>query len=276
MMIRSKLKWPGDKIPDMYPGILQDECSANKFVMVLFTYQTLILLVAAASTGHLVSNFDATGGLLVKPVKDILHGMWSFPPQEVFTDADDFEFAKQIYAALKVAEYIGNNHSGIQLKKFFLFMDDCSRLATGGKRNQLTDKVEGGQGCKPRVMRTDCDGASQNGAIGAWCENGQVTTRIMYHNVLLPVLLHYDHLVSQNPDKAKEFAATLIKLLERLIPLFLHFCKSHVYRAITDWFNGAKRSGMLKQIKLKITPMVRHFAKDITEVVSVSKAMAKL
>ena len=274
---RNKKQWPNNIVPTKYPGILRHfELSEGTYKMYLYTYQALRLLAAAAATGRLVANFDATGGLTDKPVEDILHAMLSFPPREVFTNAESHEQASRIYSSVTVAEYISNKHNGEEIGKFFRALDDACRLATGGKMDQVSGKVFGGTSGKPRLVRTDCDGASQNGMITAFRTEGQVTTRVMYHNVLLHALLHFDSQMKKHPDQAAQIAASLIKWLELIIPLFENFCNSHVFRALTDWLDDKERPLSIKNMKNKISPMFAHFANDITEDTSISASIAKL
>lgn len=68
----------------------------------------------------------------------------------------------------------------------------------------------------------------------------------------------------------------MIEYLEVLLPLFLHFCKSHVYRALRDWLNEAKRPQQVKDVKDRLLSMFKYMAKDITEEASMSKSIAKL
>lgn len=266
-------------MPNIYQGVMQcHPANSTTFQMMLFGYQSLVLLAAAASTGKLITNFDATGGLLNKPSEKILHAKWVFAPALLFTSMDDMSFTKDLYATIVFAEYVSTNHSGDNLYQFFRAVDDGCRLVSGGRKDPTTNQVIGGQSCCPRAMWTDCDGASQNGAILKET-NAQVTNRVMYHNVLLQMLLFFDHVVAttDQEEKVEQVAASVISILEMLLPLFLHYCKSHVYLAIEySWFNSASRDNPVRTFKLKGLDMIRHFAKDITEVPSMSGSITKL
>ena len=52
--------------------------------------------------------------------------------------------------------------------------------------------IEGGNISKPLLIRTDCAPQCQQGPLAAWRTKNQVTTRILYHNILLWVLLWYE------------------------------------------------------------------------------------
>ena len=190
MSQRAKLKWKGDMIPQVCQGVMHAHPFNKQFQMILFRYRSILLLAAAASTGHAFLHIDATGNLLKRPVDKILHSKLAFSPACVFNDTDDNAHTDKLYASMVVAEFVSPNQSGDALLGFFQAIDDACRQVTGGRKDVTTGKVIGGQSSCPRGIWTDCDGASINGAIRAYRNDEQVTNRVMYHNVLLKALLH--------------------------------------------------------------------------------------
>ena len=94
----------------------------------------------------------------------------------MFLDRDNCKFGTNIYAAFVLADYVGSNQSLDYFSAFFIIIKNaCYEL--------------GGVTAPPQLIKTDCDGGYQNGCITAWQRSGNFTSRIMWANFFLPVLL---------------------------------------------------------------------------------------
>ena len=105
------------------------------------------------------------------------------------------------------------------------------RLVTGGTK-QKDGTIKGGVDPKPLVIRSDCAPQCQQGPLSAYREDKHVTTRLLYHNIVLFVLLYYEFACVVTKGVEARTAAMLTTYLLYFVPMFFHFCKSHVYPAI--------------------------------------------
>ena len=85
-----------------------------------------------------------------------------------------------MHADFVPTEHVEPNQYGDDFADFFLrIKNECYEL--------------GGVTAPPQLIKTDCDGGYQNGCITAWQRSGNFTSRIMWANFFLPVLLWYEH-----------------------------------------------------------------------------------
>ena len=189
--LRRKSMDEKDKSTD-WLGILQDSSFHNGVTMHIFSKDQIILLAGLMKSRQLILYYDSTGGILqisrsdFGTSKHLLHSMVSFAPAEFFLKEEDYKFSSKLFNAFVVAEHISHDQSGLCHGKFIGHIMTACRSV---------DEECG----TPLLVNTDHDGALQNGWItGCRRSDTQVTNRIMWANVVTPVLLWYEHLVDIN------------------------------------------------------------------------------
>ena len=170
-------------------------------------------------------------------------------PAEVFLSADDREHDWLFYSAYTFPENISNRQSGHDHERFVRsLLDDAEQVC--------------GERVAPRLVNHDQAGQIPNGWIGATRRPGQVTNQIMWSNVVAHVLLWFDHQMANG--QSKEGADTGVKYLERLIPIWTHYCRNHVCMGTGDWIESKDHPKEVKALGQTIISIFKHLASDIT------------
>ena len=205
----------------------------------------------------------------------IQHSRWTTPPQETILDADDIEKGGRTFPSFLFGEYVSPSQTGEDLSVFFKLWRKCVRLVSGGTV-QRDGTIKGGVDPKPLVIRSDCAPQCQQGPLSAYRKDKHVTTRLLYHNIVLYVLLYFEFASLLTDGIEGRIAAMLATYLLYFVPMFFHFCKSHVYRAIRDWIESNDRERDVKNIGQPIRSLFKHLALKMTDTTSLSEAFTYL
>ena len=182
---------PKDTSTDVL-GIVQYSTFHDGLTAGLFTKQSIILLSEMIPTERCVLYYDATGGILgtsrnvFGTVKHLLNTFLSFAPAEFFLNEEDSKHSDKLFSAHVLAELISHNQGKAVHVNFV--------------RRLMTACSERDENCKaPLLVNTDHDGAMQNGWLdGCRTDPNQVANRIMWANVMFPVLLWFEYLTETN------------------------------------------------------------------------------
>ena len=131
---------------------------------------------------------------------------------------------------------------------------------------------------KPLIVNTDCASQLQNDVLLAFRDDSHVSSRSMYANVSMLILLRYDSMIDEGSDLLTA-ALWIIGNINMYSPCLLHECKSHVYLAIKNWVVSCDRSKESPEIRRHIHQfydIFKSLAMRITVIPSISQAISLL
>ena len=107
------------------------------------------------------------------------------------------------------------------------------------------------------------------------------STRIIWNNVVTWILLWYEHQLATfvpSTDGTAQIhpSSYAMVYLQAVIPLFIHECRSHVYKAVKEWIVSRKRSTQVKALGEHIVGLFKHLAVEMTATSSLSQATTLL
>lgn len=183
----------------------------------------------------------------------------------------DRAHASKTFNAVVTAELLSHDQTGVAHENFL----KCLWKACDDVGKKMYDDWTFHP---PRLINTDCAGGLQNGALKSLAGEGHVDNRMMWANIVTPVMLWYEAqmltwAVNMGTLHPSVFA---IAIISSYAALFLHECRSHVYRAIKDWINSRDRGPDVKLLGSWITNMFQELAVMMTATDSLSKAMTLL
>jgi len=148
----------------------------------------------------------------------------------------------RLISPLTMAEMISNKNTAVDITQMYQkFIEDSSNFGDPGELP-----------VKPLMCMTDCSPQLESGALNAFASEGKITSRILYGNVVLIHLLHYDKMIlDSNIDSPQEAAKQVFDALRPRVGVFLKECASHVYRAPHSWVHRNKSSELCAAVKLR-------------------------
>ena len=94
-------------------------------------------------------------------------------------DKEEFDYGKNTHLAMTLFEHISHVHSGKEFSRISKIFQ-CAADEVHGKPDEPLSN--------PICLNTDCTGQLQTGYLVALCQEGEVTSRIMYNHVVLLIL----------------------------------------------------------------------------------------
>jgi len=110
--------------------------------------------------------------------------------------------------------------------------------------------------------------------IAAFRKEGQATSRIIWANVVLPVLRWYEYQVSIGLKE--EGGCIAMAILDTVLPVLLHQCRNHVCISNSNWVVDKDRLPEVKNLGDRITTQFSHLADKMTTAPSICDAMTLL
>ena len=131
------------------------------------------------------------------------------------------------------------------------------------------------------MIMTDCAAQLQSSALRVYASKDmdKKVTRIVYGNVVLIHLLHYDNLVVQLPTNGTGKVAVAKMILDCLkvyFGVFLKECHSHVYRAPYNWVHSNKNGVFTPVLRSRFENVMRAAFGTILRVDSISEAILRM
>jgi hypothetical protein len=106
---------------------------------------------------------------------------------------------------------------------------------------------------------TDCSPQLQSAVLTTFATGGETLTRLVFGNVVLVHLFYFDGVartVARCSEELKSTAKMVMKSLEGFgIVVFMHECKSHVYRAPKTYVHKHKAPEIVRE-KIAFESMV--------------------
>ena len=149
-------------------------------------------------------DFDGTGSLIT--IKGcaldghVIHSRFSWQPREVLLNEEDFEFGKNTHLAMTLMEHIAHAQSGEEFSTIWKIFHRAADAVHGKPEDPLPN---------PICLNTDCAGQLQTGYIDTLRKEGQVTSRIVYNNVVLQILFWLEHKYKHD-DTVQKLQSVLI------------------------------------------------------------------
>jgi len=232
----------GDRSKDL-PGILRCFDLSDPFRVYMWTKTSCLVTYRLCKGGMFVLHMDATGGIIdfslcqCKKGK-ILHTKVAVKPLYALVAAKhmrDKGVARKV-APLTIAEMASARNTAEDIKSFLgQFVHDVQQVAK-----------DASVPIAPLLCMTDCSAALEAGALRAFTNgrDGMADTRILYGNVVLIHLLHYDFLTKgiTSREMLKEPAVVVFEALKEEVPTFIKECSSHVCRAPPSWLKGKTKA----------------------------------
>jgi hypothetical protein len=170
-------------------GILRMTQVSPSFTLHLWTKSAVQLFHHLGKSGKLILNADATGGLVdIKGVAGvsgkILHTKVMVSPKYTLVDQETMKdkALTRLISPLTMAEMISNKNTAVDITQMYQkFIEDSSNFGDAEESP-----------VKPLMCMTDCSPQLESGALKAFASEGMITSRILYGNVVLIYLLHYD------------------------------------------------------------------------------------
>ena len=130
-----------------------------------------------------IGYFGDTGSLIIikRCALDghVIHSKLSWHPQEVLLNEKGFDYGKNTHLAMTLFEHISHVQSGKEFSRIWEIFHRAADEAHG-KPDELLPN--------PICLNTDCVSQLQTGNLFALRQEGQVTSRILYNNVVLLIL----------------------------------------------------------------------------------------
>jgi hypothetical protein len=151
----------------------------------------------------------------------LLHMKVTLSPKYVLVSRDKMwdKSLQRMISPLIVAEMISNSNKEVDLTAFFQALS-----------NNVNDLHPEGPPLRPLMCMTDCSPQLKSAALADFGVEGMITSHILYGNVMLIHLLHFDKEIVDDPSREEVAAAkaTFSKLQLRIV-CTLKECTSHVY-----------------------------------------------
>ena len=131
-----------------------------------------------------IGYFDGTGSLIT--IKGcaldghVIHSKLSWQPREVLLNEEEFDYGKNTHLAMTLFEHISHVQTGEEFSRIWKIFQRAADEVHGKPDEPLPN---------PICLNTDCAGQLQTGYLVALRQEGQVTSRIMYNNVVLQIFL---------------------------------------------------------------------------------------
>ena len=254
----------GDGYCKDMPGLVRSSGFDDGFRAELYTKVSIELFNELLQLGF-IGYFDGSGGLLHLPGRGhIIHSRLSFNPSEIFLNYEDFQHSNKLHVSFVLAEHISEAQTGDVFASFFASLKASCDSLTQGKESP-----------NPLLIGTDCAGQLQNGLIKAYARDGQATTRIMWQNVVLCILRWWER-ESEANSNGIETSKIAFDMMMKYVPLCVHECRSHVFRAVDGWPKDKKRPADVTNLGQALKRMFTHLGDRMTSHPSICDAIAQL
>ena len=113
----------------------------------------------------------------------MIHSKLSWQPREVLLDEKGFDYGKNTHLVMTLFEHIFHVQSGEEFSRIWKIFHRAAD-EVDGKPDELLPN--------PICLNTNCACQLQTGYLVASCREGQVTSRILYNNVVLLILSRWN------------------------------------------------------------------------------------
>jgi hypothetical protein len=254
--IESRLKRK-DKSTNLL-GIARTISLSPNVMWQLWTKGNVQLYHRLAKRGKLVINVDATDSVASIPlVEGVTDNM-------VHTKVSVKDTTMRMLSPLTVAEMISNGNTGVDITAFFqAFIKDAKDCHP----EEFPPK--------PLMCITDCSPQLESAALAAFGSEGMITSHILYGNVVLMHLLHFDKEIANDPSTRVVAAKAIFSKLKLRIGIFLKERASHVYRAPHTWMHRNKSTEFSRWQKARFESLLKASFASILRDDRISEAIVR-